>query len=270
MLKKCLPILLAASLISIAAPFAAAQSAAQSNDSPPNNQPSAQGNGGWHHGPPDPAQRTQELTKKLNLTSDQQTKVQELLQSEHSTDGEPAPGQFSFPAGSPHQNDGHAKEHRHADPRAPRLRLSRRSGTKCKPSVSNGGKATPRARRRRPAGPTTTSAIRRGQRVRLLKLNLCNLTSDLCNHPSPIRPACRPISARIASPSSSALRPSSSETTGRDRSRTACRKALISASSGSSAVTAGLAIEICGFTLAALGTGGTRGCPILTSRLLRR
>jgi len=84
MLKKCLPILLAASLISIAAPFAAAQSAAQSNDSPSNNQPSAQGNGGWHHGPPDTAQRTQELTKKLNLTSEQQTKVQELLQSEHS------------------------------------------------------------------------------------------------------------------------------------------------------------------------------------------
>ena len=80
MLKKCLPILLAASLISIAATFAAAQS----NDSPSNNQPSAQGNAGWHHGPVDPAQRTQELTKKLNLTSEQQTKVQELLQSEHS------------------------------------------------------------------------------------------------------------------------------------------------------------------------------------------
>jgi periplasmic protein CpxP/Spy len=83
MLKKCLPILLAASLISIAAPFAAAQFAAQSNDSPSTQQP-AQGNGGWHHGSPDPAQRTQELTKKLNLTSEQQPKVQEILQSEHS------------------------------------------------------------------------------------------------------------------------------------------------------------------------------------------
>ncbi|MGD0414743.1 MAG: hypothetical protein ABSA80_05265 [Terriglobales bacterium] len=82
MLKQYLLVLLAASLISIAAPFAAAQSSAQSsNDSPPNNQ---QGNGGWHHGPPDPAQRTQELTKKLKLTSDQQTKVQDILQSEHS------------------------------------------------------------------------------------------------------------------------------------------------------------------------------------------
>jgi len=80
MLKQCFLVLLAASLISIAAPLAVAQS----NDSPSNAQPSAQGNGGWHHGPPDPAQRTQELTKKLNLTSEQQTKVQEILQSEHS------------------------------------------------------------------------------------------------------------------------------------------------------------------------------------------
>ena len=56
------------------------------NDSPPDNQqsPPSQDNGRWHHGPPDPAQRTQELTRKLNLTSDQQTKVQDILQSEHS------------------------------------------------------------------------------------------------------------------------------------------------------------------------------------------
>ena len=80
MLKQCLLVLLAASLISIAAPFAAAQSST-SNDSPSNNQPSAQGNGGWHHGPPDPAQRTHELTRKLNLASDQQAKVQDILQS---------------------------------------------------------------------------------------------------------------------------------------------------------------------------------------------
>src|ERR1035441_4989076 len=74
MLKQCLLILLAASLISMAAPFAAAQS---SNDSPPNNQQPSQDNGRWHHGPPDPAQRTQELTKKLKLTSDQQTRSEE-------------------------------------------------------------------------------------------------------------------------------------------------------------------------------------------------
>ena len=36
------------------------------------------------HGPPDPAERTAELTKKLKLTSDQQPKVQDALQSEHS------------------------------------------------------------------------------------------------------------------------------------------------------------------------------------------
>ncbi len=80
MLKQYLLVLLAASLIAVAAPFAAAQS----SDSPPNNQQPAQGGGGWHHGPPDPAQRTQELTKRLNLSSDQQTKVQDILQSEHS------------------------------------------------------------------------------------------------------------------------------------------------------------------------------------------
>ena len=76
MLKKSLLVLLAASLVSIAAPFAVAQSS--------DNQQPAQGNGGWHHGSPDPAQRTQELTRKLKLTADQQTKVQEILQSEHS------------------------------------------------------------------------------------------------------------------------------------------------------------------------------------------
>ena len=78
MLKQSLLILAAAGLISIAAPFAGAQDTSS--------QPSApmQDNGGRHHGPPDPAKRTAELTKKLNLTSDQQTKVQDALQSEHS------------------------------------------------------------------------------------------------------------------------------------------------------------------------------------------
>lgn len=78
MIKQPLLILAAAGLISIA-PFATAQ------DSPSNSQPpaSAQENG-RHHGHEDPAQRTAELTKKLKLTSDQQTKVQDALQSEHS------------------------------------------------------------------------------------------------------------------------------------------------------------------------------------------
>jgi Spy/CpxP family protein refolding chaperone len=81
MLKQCFLVLLAAGVISVTAPLATAQS----NDSPPpNNQQPAQDNGRWHHGPPDPAQRTKELTEKLKLTSDQQTKVQDILQSEHS------------------------------------------------------------------------------------------------------------------------------------------------------------------------------------------
>jgi periplasmic protein CpxP/Spy len=75
MLKQSLLILLAASLISIAA---------LAQDAPPNNQPPAQDNAGMHRGPMDPAQRTQELAKKLNLTSDQQAKVQQILQSESS------------------------------------------------------------------------------------------------------------------------------------------------------------------------------------------
>ncbi|MFZ0864298.1 MAG: hypothetical protein ABR881_08455 [Candidatus Sulfotelmatobacter sp.] len=80
MLKQSLLVLVAAGAISIAAPFAAAQ------DTPPADQQSqpSQEHGGWHHGPHDPAQRTKELTKHLNLTSDQQTKVQDALQSEHS------------------------------------------------------------------------------------------------------------------------------------------------------------------------------------------
>jgi periplasmic protein CpxP/Spy len=80
MLKKHLLVLVAAGLISVAAPFAAAQdSSSNGQQSPP-----SQENGGRHHGPPDPAQRTAELTKQLNLTSDQQAKVQEALQSERS------------------------------------------------------------------------------------------------------------------------------------------------------------------------------------------
>jgi len=79
MLKKCLLVVLAAGLISMAVPFAAAQG--NDNQSAP---PPSQDNGGRHHGSFDPAQRTQELTKKLKLTSDQQTKVQSILESEHS------------------------------------------------------------------------------------------------------------------------------------------------------------------------------------------
>jgi periplasmic protein CpxP/Spy len=85
-LRKHLLILLAVGLIAITASFTAAQSSQSSNDSQSNSQQSSPqpDKGGWHHGPPDPAERTQELTKKLSLTSDQQTKVQDIFQSEHS------------------------------------------------------------------------------------------------------------------------------------------------------------------------------------------
>jgi protein CpxP len=76
--KRFLLVLVAAGVIAAVVPLAAAQ------DNAPNNPPSAQDNGGRHYGPPDPAKRTAELTKKLNLTSDQQTKVQDALTSEHS------------------------------------------------------------------------------------------------------------------------------------------------------------------------------------------
>jgi Spy/CpxP family protein refolding chaperone len=81
MLKQPLLILAAAGLISIAAPFVVAQ------DNPSNTQqsPPAPDNGGRHHGPPfDPARRAEALTKQLNLTADQQPKVLDALQSEHS------------------------------------------------------------------------------------------------------------------------------------------------------------------------------------------
>jgi periplasmic protein CpxP/Spy len=77
MYKRFLLVLVTAGLVSIGASFAAAQ------DNPPSDQPSAQEHGHMHHGF-DPAQRTQGLTKKLKLTSEQQTKVQGILESEKS------------------------------------------------------------------------------------------------------------------------------------------------------------------------------------------
>jgi len=80
MLKQCLLVLVAAGLLSVAVPFASTQ------DNPSNDQQSspAQDNGHRRHGPPDPAQRTRELTKQLQLNTDQQAKVQDILQSERS------------------------------------------------------------------------------------------------------------------------------------------------------------------------------------------
>src|ERR1700691_6621082 len=79
MIKQYLLVLIATGMILIAAPFVAAQdSSSNDQQSPP-----AQGGRG-HRGMPDAAQRTQEMTEQLSLTSDQQTKVQDILTSERS------------------------------------------------------------------------------------------------------------------------------------------------------------------------------------------
>ncbi len=90
MLKQSLIALIAAGVISIAAPYAAAQDSSSMSNGQSNGQstdqqaPQAQGNGRRHHSPLDPAMRTQELTKKLKLTTDQQTKVRGILETEKS------------------------------------------------------------------------------------------------------------------------------------------------------------------------------------------
>jgi Spy/CpxP family protein refolding chaperone len=87
MLKQSLLALVAASLISLAIPYAAAQDNSSGSSgqttTDQQSQPS-QGYGRHHHGPPDPAKHTEMLTKKLKLTSDQQSKIQEIFQSEAS------------------------------------------------------------------------------------------------------------------------------------------------------------------------------------------
>jgi len=61
---------------------------AVAQDNAGSNQPSAQAgepSGQWHgHGHMDPEKRTEHLTKELKLNSDQQTKVLEILKTEHS------------------------------------------------------------------------------------------------------------------------------------------------------------------------------------------
>lgn len=154
MLKQSLLILAAAGLISIAAPFAGAQDSNSQQSAP------MQENGGHHHGPPDPAKRTAELTKQLNLTSDQQPKVLDALQSEHSQ------------MESLHQDSSLSREDRHAkmmdirkstddqirgllDPR------SRRSGMKCRPSTSNGCRTVMAVRRKARARHLSNSNLPR-------------------------------------------------------------------------------------------------------------
>jgi len=82
MLKHSLLAISLAGLI-YAAP-AVAQNDAQ-NNSAPDQQSAPAGGHEWHgHGDMDPAKRTGMLTKKLNLTADQQTKVQDIFKSEQS------------------------------------------------------------------------------------------------------------------------------------------------------------------------------------------
>jgi hypothetical protein len=78
MFKRFLLVLAASGLIMLGANLAAAQDNSSSDQ-----QATPQHEGRMHHGM-DPAKRTAELTKRLNLTSDQQSKVQNILQSEKS------------------------------------------------------------------------------------------------------------------------------------------------------------------------------------------
>jgi protein CpxP len=92
MIKQGLMTLVAASLISIGVPMASAQdNSANQQPAPAQSMPQEQANaangpdgGREHRGPMDPAQRTAELTKKLNLTADQQAKVQSLVEAQRS------------------------------------------------------------------------------------------------------------------------------------------------------------------------------------------
>ena len=92
MIKQGFMTLVAASLISIGVPMASAQdNSANQQAAPAQSMPQDQANaangpdgGRGHRGLMDPAQRTAELTKKLNLTSDQQAKVQSLLEAQRS------------------------------------------------------------------------------------------------------------------------------------------------------------------------------------------
>ena len=80
MLKHCLLALMLASLVYTVTPSALAQDSGSSGQ-----QSSPAGEQTDHrHGHFDPAKRTEMLTKKLNLTSDQQSKVLEILKSEQS------------------------------------------------------------------------------------------------------------------------------------------------------------------------------------------
>lgn len=82
MFKRCLFALMLTGLLYAVTPATAAQDAAGSEQqSAPMGEPPEHGHGHRHF---DPAKRTEMLTKHLNLSSDQQTKVRDILMSEQS------------------------------------------------------------------------------------------------------------------------------------------------------------------------------------------
>lgn len=82
MLKQCLLALMLLGLVYAVTPSVVAQdNGSNDQQAAPAGAPSEHGHG---HGDFDPAKRTEMLTKKLKLTSDQQAKVQDILKSEQS------------------------------------------------------------------------------------------------------------------------------------------------------------------------------------------
>jgi periplasmic protein CpxP/Spy len=79
MLKNCLLVLTLAGLVYAVIPSAIAQDNGSSDQSAQSSAPMEHGRGHW-----DPQQRTEMLTKRLNLTSDQQAKVLDILKSQQS------------------------------------------------------------------------------------------------------------------------------------------------------------------------------------------
>jgi protein CpxP len=80
MLKHCLLAVMLAGLVSTVTP-SVAQDSGSTEQSAPAGAPPDHGHGRGHF---DPAKRTEMLTKQLNLTSEQQPKVLEVLKSEQS------------------------------------------------------------------------------------------------------------------------------------------------------------------------------------------
>jgi periplasmic protein CpxP/Spy len=81
MLKHCLLALMLAGLVYTVTPSVAQDSGSTDQQSAPAGAPPDHGHGRGHF---DPAKRTEMLTKQLNLTSEQQPKVLEILKSEQS------------------------------------------------------------------------------------------------------------------------------------------------------------------------------------------